>query len=53
MPIYFASSNTLVKPYVTGFEPNLLDAYSLKNVRIDTTWKAAPSAQTIRIARDE
>ena len=53
MPIYFASSNTLVKPYVTGFEPNLLDAYSLKNVRIDTTWKAAPSAQTIRIARNE
>ncbi len=53
MPIYFASSNTLVKPYVKGFEPNLLDAYSLKNVRIDTTWKAAPLAQTIRIARNE
>ncbi|HVF28569.1 MAG TPA: peptide ABC transporter substrate-binding protein [Pyrinomonadaceae bacterium] len=53
MPIYFASSNALVKPYVTGFEPNLLDAYSLKNVRIDTTWKAAPPAQIIRIARNE
>src|SRR5918911_797136 len=34
IPIYFASSYALVKPYVTGFDPNLLDAPSLKHVRI-------------------
>jgi oligopeptide transport system substrate-binding protein len=39
MPIYFASSYALVKPYVVGFDSNLLDAPSLKSVRIDTTWK--------------
>lgn len=39
MPIYFASSYALVKPYVTGFETNLLDAPSLKRVRIDTSWQ--------------
>lgn len=40
MPIYFASSYALVKPYVVGFDTNLLDAPSLKRVRIDTTWQA-------------
>ena len=39
MPIYFASSYALVKPYVTGFESNMLDAPSLKTVRINTSWK--------------
>ncbi|MDT5123352.1 MAG: oligopeptide transport system substrate-binding protein [Acidobacteriota bacterium] len=39
MPIYFASSYALVKPYVTGFETNLLDAPSLKHVRLDTSWQ--------------
>jgi oligopeptide transport system substrate-binding protein len=39
MPIYFASSYALVKPYVTGFDANLLDAPSLKHVRIDTSWQ--------------
>jgi oligopeptide transport system substrate-binding protein len=39
MPIYFASSYALVKPYVRGFEANLLDAPSLKHVRIDTSWQ--------------
>ncbi len=39
MPIYFASSYALVKPYVVGFEANLLDAPSLKHVRIDTSWQ--------------
>ena len=38
MPIYFASSYAVVKPYVSGFESNVLDAPSLKNTRIDTTW---------------
>jgi ABC-type oligopeptide transport system substrate-binding subunit len=39
MPIYFASSYSLVKPYVTGFDANVLDAPSLKTVRINTSWK--------------
>jgi oligopeptide transport system substrate-binding protein len=38
MPIYFASSYSLVKPYVTGFDSNVLDAPSLKTVRINTNW---------------
>jgi oligopeptide transport system substrate-binding protein len=42
MPIYFASSYALVKPYVTGFESNVLDAPSLKTVRINTDWKPLP-----------
>jgi ABC-type oligopeptide transport system substrate-binding subunit len=39
IPIYFASSYQLIKPYVTGFDANLLDAPSLKRVRIDTGWQ--------------
>jgi ABC-type oligopeptide transport system substrate-binding subunit len=39
MPVYFASSYALVKPYVTGFDANMLDAPSLKTVRINTEWK--------------
>jgi ABC-type oligopeptide transport system substrate-binding subunit len=39
IPIYFASSYQLIKPYVTGFDTNLLDAPSLKRVRIDTGWQ--------------
>lgn len=39
MPIYFASSYSLVKPYVSGFEANVLDAPSLKKTRLDTNWK--------------
>lgn len=41
IPIYFASSFALVKPYVKGFETNLLDAPSLKRVRIETGWTDA------------
>jgi oligopeptide transport system substrate-binding protein len=41
IPIYFASSFALVKPYVRGFDANLLDAYSLKQVSIDTGWQPA------------
>ena len=47
MPIYFASSYALVKPYVVGFDTNLLDAPSLKRVRIDTTWQAPKKTTTI------
>jgi hypothetical protein len=39
MPIYFASSYSLVKPYVSGFDMNVLDAPSLKKTRLDTSWK--------------
>ena len=39
MPIYFASSYALVKPYVKGFDSNVLDMPSLKTVRIDNEWK--------------
>jgi oligopeptide transport system substrate-binding protein len=39
MPIYFASSYSLVKPYVTGFDANVLDVPSLKKTRLDTNWK--------------
>jgi hypothetical protein len=38
VPIYFASSYSLVKPYVSGFHTNVLDSPSLKTIRIDTTW---------------
>lgn len=38
MPIYFASSYSLVKPYVTGFDSNVLDVPSLKKTRMDTKW---------------
>lgn len=43
MPIYFASAYALVKPYVAGFDANVLDAPSLKNVRINTNWKPTES----------
>ena len=39
MPIYFASSYSLIKPYVSGFDSNVLDVPSLKRTRIDTNWK--------------
>jgi oligopeptide transport system substrate-binding protein len=44
IPLYFASSHALVKPYVSGFDSNLLDAPSLKQVRIDTNWSAPKTA---------
>jgi oligopeptide transport system substrate-binding protein len=38
MPIYFASSYSLVKPYVSGFDLNVLDVPLLKRTRLDTNW---------------
>ena len=38
IPIYFAASYALIKPYVSGFDSNLLDAPSLKHLRINTAW---------------
>ena len=51
IPLHFASSYALVKPYVDGFESNLLDAPSLKNVRINMGWRPPSQAQTARLAR--
>jgi oligopeptide transport system substrate-binding protein len=53
MPIYFASSYALVKPYVLGFETNLLDAPSLKRVRIDTSWQQPKQAGLIWFKANE
>lgn len=44
IPIYFASSYSLVKPYVNGFDSNILDAPSLKHVKIDTGWELPKTA---------
>jgi ABC-type oligopeptide transport system substrate-binding subunit len=49
IPIYFASSYALVKPYVAGFDANLLDAPSLQHVRIDTNWQPPKRDSQIRI----
>ena len=34
MPIYFASSYAVVKPYVSGFDANVLDAQAQRDTRI-------------------
>ena len=39
IPLYFPTSYSLVKPYVSGFEFNSLDAPSLKDVSIDNSWQ--------------
>jgi hypothetical protein len=39
IPLYFPTSYSLVKPYVRGFEINGLDAPSLKDVIIDSSWQ--------------
>jgi ABC-type oligopeptide transport system substrate-binding subunit len=51
IPLHFASSYALVKPYVDGFESNLLDAPSLKHVRINTEWRAPEPEQSARLSR--
>ncbi len=38
IPLYFPTSYSLVKPYVQGFEINILDAPSLRDVRINSDW---------------
>ena len=50
-PLHFASSYALVKPYVDGFESNLLDAPSLKHVRINRDWRPPTAEQPARVAR--
>jgi hypothetical protein len=39
IPLYFPKSYAMVKPYVSGFEMNSLDAPSLKEVSIDNDWQ--------------
>lgn len=39
IPLYFPTSYSLVKPYVSGFEMNSLDAPLLKDVVIDNNWQ--------------
>lgn len=43
IPLYFPTSYSLVKPYVLGFEMNVLDAPLLQNVRIDNSWQPKAS----------
>ena len=47
VPIYFASSYALVKPYVVGFDSNVLDIPSLKTVRIETNWSTPQRARLV------
>lgn len=42
IPLYFPTSYSLVKPYVTGFEMNSLDAIALSNVTINNYWQPRP-----------
>ncbi|MGH9969894.1 MAG: peptide ABC transporter substrate-binding protein [Pyrinomonadaceae bacterium] len=50
IPLYFASSYALVKPYVLGFDSNVLDVPSLKQVKIDTNW-SQPKTATLILSR--
>ena len=49
VPVYFATSYALVKPYVQGFDANVLDAPSLQRVRIDTNWQPPKSDARITL----
>ncbi|MDT7689734.1 MAG: oligopeptide transport system substrate-binding protein [Acidobacteriota bacterium] len=51
IPLHFASSYALVKPYVDGFESNLLDSPSLKHVRINTQWRAPEPESSAQISQ--
>lgn len=39
IPLYFPTSFSLVKPYIEGFDTNILDAPSLKTVKINNSWQ--------------
>lgn len=39
IPLYFPVSYSLVRGYVTGFEPNPIDAFEVGAVGIDTNWQ--------------
>ena len=39
IPLYFPTSYSLAKGYVKGFDSNILDSPSLKDVEIDSDWR--------------
>ncbi len=39
IPLYFPTSYSLIKPYIQGFDTNVLDAPSLKTVKINNDWQ--------------
>ena len=39
IPLYFPTSYSLVKPYIQGFYINVLNAPSLKDVKINNNWQ--------------
>ena len=39
IPLYFSTSYLLVKPYIQGFDGNVLDVPLLRNVKIDNNWQ--------------
>lgn len=39
IPLYFPTAYSLVKPYVKGFDSNVLDSPSIKDVSIDENWR--------------
>lgn len=45
IPLYFPTAYSLVKPYIQGFDTNILDTPSLKNVAIDSNWQ--PTTQKV------
>ncbi|MCP9493586.1 MAG: peptide ABC transporter substrate-binding protein [Pyrinomonadaceae bacterium MAG19_C2-C3] len=53
VPLYFAASFSLAKPYVTNFNRNMLDATSLKHIEIDTAWRPPDEASKIIIKYGE
>lgn len=46
IPVYFTVSRAMVRPYVRGYYPNILDTHPLKDIRIDPVEKA-------RVLREE
>lgn len=42
IPLYFPTSYSLVKPYVSGFDMNSLDAIALSKVSINSEWQPKP-----------
>jgi len=53
VPLYFAASFSLTKPYVSNFSRNMLDATSLKHIEIDTVWQPPDEAAKITIKYGE
>ncbi|MBA2338915.1 MAG: hypothetical protein H0V88_00845 [Pyrinomonadaceae bacterium] len=49
VPLSFASSYALVKPYVLRLDANLLDVQSLKNISINTAWRAPQRDTVVRV----